>query len=225
MVRSCNHYAADEAYVMKKMHCSLICLGLMVILCGCAGRTPAETSVAEENSGAVIKETDAPEAAVIQESGDSEITEQAAGDYAEKGTGEGTEMEMKLLIGNTPVEVIWEENESTDALKELVKESPVEIQMSMYGGFEQVGALGTSLPRDDVQTTTSAGDIVLYSGNQIVVFYGSNSWAYTRLGKITDKSAADLKDLLGNEDVTITIFAEADTAHLPVSCRQQKRMP
>ena len=75
----------------------------------------------------------------------------------------------------------------------------------MYGGFEQVGSLGSSLPRNDVQTTIIAGDIVLYSGNQIVVFYGSNSWAYTRLGKITDKTAEEMSNLLGNGDVTITI--------------------
>ena len=77
--------------------------------------------------------------------------------------------------------------------------------MSMYGGFEQVGSLGQALPRDDVQTTTAAGDIVLYSGSQIVVFYGSNSWAYTRLGHITDKTPEELTALLGSGDVTITI--------------------
>ena len=77
--------------------------------------------------------------------------------------------------------------------------------MSMYGGFEQVGSLGTSLPRDDKQITTNAGDIVLYSGNQIVVFYGTNSWAYTRLGRITDKTASEMADLLGNGNVRITI--------------------
>jgi len=80
--------------------------------------------------------------------------------------------------------------------------------MSMYGGFEQVGSIGTSLPRNDVQTTTEAGDIVLYSGNQIVVFYGSNSWAYTRLGKVTDITKAEMTELLGKGDVTITISLE-----------------
>jgi hypothetical protein len=78
----------------------------------------------------------------------------------------------------------------------------------MYGGFEQVGGIGKSLPRNDVQMTTSAGDIVLYSGNQIVIFYGSNSWAYTRLGHITDQDAGGMTDLLGNGDVTITISLE-----------------
>ena len=110
-----------------------------------------------------------------------------------------------LKIGDTSVSVEWEDNESVAALMQLASASPLTIQMSMYGGFEQVGSIGQSLPRDDSQMTTEAGDIVLYSGNQIVVFYGSNSWAYTKLGHISDKSAQEMADLLGNGDVTITI--------------------
>lgn len=112
---------------------------------------------------------------------------------------------LQLVIEDTEVSVAWEENASVEALAEMVKTEPLTVQLSMYGGFEQVGPLGTSLPRNDVQTTTQAGDIVLYSGNQIVVFYGANSWVYTRLGRITDKSAAELEELLGNGDVTITL--------------------
>ena len=112
---------------------------------------------------------------------------------------------LSLFIGDTGVSVVWEENASVDALTEMVKAEPLTVQLSMYGGFEQVGSLGTSLPRDDVQTTTQAGDIVLYAGNQIVLFYGSNTWAYTRLGRIMDRSAAELEDLLGNGDVSITM--------------------
>ena len=113
--------------------------------------------------------------------------------------------DMRMKINDVEVSVEWEENESVNALKQLVAEKPLTISMSMYGGFEQVGSIGQNLPRNDVQTTTGAGDIVLYSGNQLVVFYGSNSWAYTRLGKITDKSESQMKELLGNGDVTITI--------------------
>lgn len=110
---------------------------------------------------------------------------------------------MRLLINNSEVSVSWENNEAVAALTDLVKAEPLEVNMSMYGGFEQVGSLGKSLPRNDKQTTTQAGDIVLYSGNQIVIFYGSNSWAYTRLGRITDKSASELTQLLGNGNVTV----------------------
>ncbi len=113
-----------------------------------------------------------------------------------------------LKIGETAVSVDWEENESVEALRALCREAPLTVSLSMYGGFEQVGPIGTSLPRSDVQTTPEAGDIVLYAGNQIVVFYGSNSWAYTRLGHIADKSADDLASLLGQGDVSLTLWLE-----------------
>ena len=108
---------------------------------------------------------------------------------------------MRLLIGEKEVPVTWEDNASVDALRTLC---PLTIQMSMYGGFEQVGALEQSIVRDDKQTATNCGDIVLYSGNQIVIFYGSNSWAYTKLGHV-DLSQQDMRDLLGGGDVSITL--------------------
>lgn len=115
--------------------------------------------------------------------------------------------QMKMRIGDTPVEVAWENNESVEALKELAQNG-LTIQMSMYGGFEQVGSIGQRLPSHDVQTNTSSGDIVLYSSSQLVVFYGSNSWAYTRLGRITDQSSEGMRELLCRGDVTITISVE-----------------
>ena len=115
------------------------------------------------------------------------------------------EKQLTMKIGDTPVAVQWEENASVDALKTLVQDSPLTIQMSMYGGFEQVGSIGTTLPRSDVRITTNAGDIVLYSGNQMVVFYGSNTWAYTKLGHVSDKTAQEMTALLSNGNVTITI--------------------
>ena len=123
---------------------------------------------------------------------------------AENTTVQEGDNDMQMMIGETPVTVAWEDNESVEALKTLAEEG-LRIDMSMYGGFEQVGSIGQSLPRDDQQTTTASGDIVLYSGNQLVVFYGSNSWAYTRLGHITDQTPEQMKALLGSGDVTITL--------------------
>ena len=114
---------------------------------------------------------------------------------------------MKMMINDTIVAVDWEDNESVDALRELA-EKGLTIQMSMYGGFEQVGSIGQRLPSHDAQTSTSWGDIVLYSSSQLVVFYGSNSWAYTRLGHITDQTAEQMKALLGNGDATITLILD-----------------
>ena len=123
---------------------------------------------------------------------------------AENTTVQEGDNDMQMMIGETPVTVAWEDNASVEALKTLAAEG-LRIDMSMYGGFEQVGSIGQSLPRDDQQTTTTSGDIVLYSGNQLVVFYGSNSWAYTRLGHISDQTPEQMKALLGNGDVTITL--------------------
>ena len=113
------------------------------------------------------------------------------------------EAEMILRIDGTEVPVTWEENESVQALRAL---APLTIHMSMYGGFEQVGSIGSSLPRSDRQTTTAPGDLVLYGGDQLVVFYGTNQWAYTRLGHV-DLTKAELTALLSAHDVTITLEA------------------
>ena len=112
---------------------------------------------------------------------------------------------LEMKIADTPVTVAWEDNEAVAALKEYCRDQILTIPMSMYGGFEQVGSIGTTLPRNDVQTTTQSGDIMLYSGNQLVVFYGSNDWAYTRLGHITDKSQDELTALLSNGDITVSL--------------------
>ena len=156
------------------------------------GEAEAESAVSEPEAEEKTEE-DAPQA---EEDGETEAES------------EESEKMLQMMIGETVVDVEWEDNGSVEALKELCQEGPLTIRMSMYGGFEQVGSIGQSLPRDDNQTTTQAGDIVLYSGDQIVVFYGSNSWAYTRLGHITDKSAQEMAELLGNGDVTITIKME-----------------
>jgi len=113
---------------------------------------------------------------------------------------------MVMRIGDTKVSVTWEENASVEELRALAA-SGLTISMSMYGGFEQVGSIGQAITRNDEQTVTGPGDIVLYSGDQLVVFYGSNSWAYTRLGRI-NLSEAELTELLSNGDVTITLQAE-----------------
>ncbi|MCR5004501.1 MAG: hypothetical protein K6A77_01220 [Clostridiales bacterium] len=176
-----------------------------------ASNDPSEMSQKEEPASS--QEGSSDNESHVTSSEDQEIFDQPSEDVMvddqmneQKAESEETEAVLQLMIGETAVEVAWEDNTSVAALMEMARESPLTIQMSMYGGFEQVGAIGTSLPKDDVQTTTEAGDIVLYSGDQIVVFYGSNSWAYTRLGKITDQTASDLKGLLSNGDVTITIF-------------------
>ena len=112
---------------------------------------------------------------------------------------------MNLKINDEEVNVKWEDNESVRALADLAAKGPVTVETSGYGGFEQVGGLGTTLPSNDADTFTEPGDIVLYSSSNIVVFFGTNSWAYTRLGHIEGKSREELNDLLGGDTAILTI--------------------
>ena len=117
-------------------------------------------------------------------------------------------VEMKMSINGTAVDVSWENNASVKELAKMAGNGPVTIETEPYGGFEQVGPIGATLPSSDTNIKTKAGDIMLYTSSQMVIFYGSNSWAYTRLGRITDKSDSELRELLGGDGVTVTITAE-----------------
>ena len=94
------------------------------------------------------------------------------------------------------------DNSSAMAFYELLEKGPVTIKMTDYGNFEKVGPLGTKLPRNDTQITTQAGDIILYQGNQITIYYDTNSWNFTRLGKVDGVTQAQIKKILGKGDVS-----------------------
>lgn len=117
--------------------------------------------------------------------------------------------EIKITVSGKTLPVRIEDNEATKALVAALREASITYEAHDYGGFEKVGALGRSLPASDAQITTQAGDVILYSGNQIVLFYGSNIWSYTRIGKIQSGSQDELEDFLkagkGNISVTLSL--------------------
>ena len=112
---------------------------------------------------------------------------------------------IKIKVNNNVLEIKLEDNEATKSLVERLKNVDISVNASEYGGFEKVGDLGFSLPRNDKSITTSAGDIVLYQGNQISLFYNSNSWSYTKLGSVQNVSSNELKSILGSGDVTLVL--------------------
>lgn len=195
----------------------IVLFALIALLClsSCASRTPTAVSDVQSTRQSSPQESHVQPITKTTVETDSQTSKTESTSVETQTTTfqkyeENTEMKtLKLKIGDTRVAVVWEENESVAAIAKLVKDKPLTVRMSMYGGFEQVGSLGTSIPRNDKNTTTCAGDIVLYSGNQIVLFYGSNSWAYTRLGHIADKTAEEMTRLLGSGDVTVTLFTDA----------------
>ena len=131
---------------------------------------------------------------------------QPAASSSETESVEDTAMKMKIEVNGSLFTATLADNAAADALVDWVEEGPVTLELSDYAGFEKVGPLGRSLPASDSRTTTHAGDIVLYQGDQIVLFYGSNSWSYTRLGHIDDLTGWE--DALGGGDVTVTLSLE-----------------
>ena len=152
------------------------------------------TSCGKSTNSSTPSNTDEPSTTITTPSGDNQTTRED----------ETANMKLTLKIDGIEVDVIWADNDSVKALKNLAKDG-LTINMSKYGGFEQVGSIGSTLPSSDTRITTNPGDIVLYSSNQIVIFYDSNTWSYTKLGHI-NLSKSVLTDLLGDEDtVTTTI--------------------
>ena len=96
-------------------------------------------------------------------------------------------------------------NMGNNTIRELLSKGDVTVEMEDYGNMEKVGPLGTSLPRNDRQTSTGPGDIILYQGKYLVIYYSTNSWNFTRIGKIDNTNGAQLKSALGNGDVTVTL--------------------
>lgn len=125
----------------------------------------------------------------------------SAGERSGLQESESETMKMNVQVGNETFSATLEDNAASKAFVELMKNAPVVIRMSDYSGFEKVGPLGTGLPASNSQITAQSGDIVLYNGNQIVIFYGSNSWSYTRLGRIDDLTG--WAEALGIGDVTV----------------------
>lgn len=113
---------------------------------------------------------------------------------------------IKLTIeGGSTFTAVLADNSSTKALKELLAQGDITVRMEDYASMEKVGSLGTSLPRNDHPTTTAPGDLILYQGHNLVIYYDTNSWNFTRLGKIEGVSGKDLLAALGKGEVTVTL--------------------
>ena len=164
---------------MKRHILFVLLPAVMLCLSGCVGRPDLPTSAAESEKSTKMttEETAMPEIDTTM---------------------------LVLTIDGTAVDVQWENNAAVVELYALAQNA-ITVNTSAYGGFEQVGSLPQSFSRSDVQMTAQPGDIVLYSGNQLVVFFGSNSWSYTKLGHISGLSADELAALLDKEQTVIEL--------------------
>lgn len=165
----------------------------------------SESEQQEEQAGNVHPEEPKTESA---DSGtellpSEETDETVQGESLESGQEESA---LKITIGDYELLATFADNSSAEAFRELLAQGPLTIEMEDYGGFEKVGPLGTTLPRNDTSITTQPGNVILYQGNQITIYYGTNSWSFTRLARIDDPS--DLREKLGDGAVSVTFSLE-----------------
>ncbi len=109
-----------------------------------------------------------------------------------------------IYVNGSTLAAQFADNSSADAFRELLRNGDLTVSMDDYGSFEKVGSIGTSIVQNNEQITTEAGDIILYQGNKVTIYYDTNSWNFTRLGKVTNASQSELKNILGNGSVVAT---------------------
>ncbi len=174
---------------MKKAGLRMMAVFLALGLAGCAS-----------NSGDGGDGTTSQTSDVRQPSGTVQTNEENAG---------SAERILYIHVGDSVMEAELENNSSAAALLDLLKDGSLTLSMRDYGNFEKVGDLGASLPANDEQITTKPGDLILYQGHQFVIYYDTNSWNFTKLGEIINATPGQLRSLLGEGDVTVTLTAEA----------------
>lgn len=192
---------------MKKFIVILFVLCLLFTMSACSAKESDEQKTENQASTLITSETqEISESETGLPPKESDKNTDSVTETAEQSKEEEPMKQAQFYITANSITFAadFADSDSADAFRELLGEGNLTVNMSDYGGFEKVGSIGKSLPRKDAQISTTIGDIMLYQGDQIVIFYGTNSWSYSRLGRIEDASADDLLSAFGKGDTDIT---------------------
>jgi hypothetical protein len=167
-------------------------VAFFLLLTGCKANNTGdfqEDDVSQTQSGVETNTNESKEQAEMKKTDESTLADN----------------QIRVTVGSSSFIVNLEDNETAKALREMLADEDLTISASNYGGFEKVCQLGKTLPRNDKQITTEAGDVMLYSGNQIVFFYGANSWSYTKIGKVEASSIEELESVLSGPETEVIL--------------------
>lgn len=190
---------------MKSFFASVLIGAFIVVLLSGCGKTSSEQNVEDVADTSAQAET-VPSS---QQNSSASLTSDDTSETQSPQTDENEDTlnnKLNVQINGQTFTASLENNEAVAAFVEMLENAPITIEMSDYSGFEKVGALGADLPASNSQITTQPGDIVLYQGNQIVIFYGSNSWSYTMIGRIDNLTGWG--EALGDGNVTVVFSME-----------------
>lgn len=175
---------------MKRSALFLLLLLMTMIFSACSNQIFAGSGQSEP-----ISESDLPDTSHLSENLSDTSQEES-------------ETMLKIQVGENTFTASLADNTTVDAFKELLTDGPLTLQMSDYAGMEKGADLGVTLPQNNQQMHTTAGDIILYQGRTFVIYYDTNSWSLTPVGKILDTDAETLRKALGEGDVTVTLSLE-----------------
>lgn len=167
-------------------------VAFFLLLTGCKANNTGdfqEDNVSQTQSGVETNTNESKEQAEMKKTDESTLADN----------------QISVTVGSSSFIVNLEDNETAKALREMITDENLTISASNYGGFEKVCQLGKTLPRNDKQITTEVGDVMLYSGNQIVFFYGANSWSYTKIGKVEASSIEELESVLSGSETEVIL--------------------
>ncbi|MCM1114992.1 MAG: cyclophilin-like fold protein [Clostridium sp.] len=183
--------------VLKQIAMLSCCFTLSLLLVSCSNSVSKENtaqsnyqSTQESTENQTAEQTENTRTTDLQ----SEETTMPTGDY-----------KVNITANGTTLTAVMYDNSSSRALKEMLENGAITIDMSDYSNFEKVGSLGTALPTNDEQIITEPGDIILYQGINLVIYYDTNNWNFTRLGKIDNATKSGLLEVLGSGNVTVTL--------------------
>lgn len=192
-----------ERNMFRFLRYVLLFLCIVSLFCAAACGAPAADHT--QGQGGISSEEGGQQDDQAEQGGRQDLPDGDGQEENLPGQDEVQEGKMYLKIGNTVLTATLADNQ---AARELAQRLPLTLDLRDYGGFEKVGSLGFFLPRADVYVTAQPGEFVLYQGNQFVLFYGQNTWSYTRLGRIDGMAAQQLQEILGGGNVTVTLSAE-----------------
>ena len=197
---------------MTKFYQSIIVLSIALLFITACEAAPTPTAVPTEVAATDLPPTitatairPSPTAPLATATVPATVEIETETDNNQENTTISEDNLMNINIGDRVLTATLAANSSAAALKEALAEGPITINMRDYDRMEKVGPLGMNLPRNDEPITTEAGDIILFQGSAFVIYYAPNSWNFTRLGKIDNVTAAELREILGAGNVTVTL--------------------
>lgn len=189
---------------MKKAALFIMLAAALLVLHVCGKNVPIPNADDSNNNGSIAEsagvEADAKEVCFDEKTEGPTVTAPVQEPTAEN---KNTKAMVYAHIGDNVLEIQLEDNSSAEAFSELLLKGDLKVQMHNYGGFEKVGDLGTTLPTNDENITTQPGDVILYQGSSVTIYYDTNKWSFTKLGVVKGLSQEKLKAVLGDGNIVV----------------------